>query len=207
MKLYDYDGSANAYKVRLLLAQLQIPHESVAVEIFRGESRTPEFLDKNPAGQVPVIELDDGTCLAQSNAILWHLGRGSALLPDDPRAQSRVLEWLFFEQSDVEPIIGSARFWLLTGRAAGREPELARRQEIGRRSLQALEQYLASRRFLVADRYTIADIAVYAYTHVAEQAGLELAPLSALRRWLERVEQQPRYIPGPGPYSASAQVG
>src|SRR4051794_2542828 len=127
MRLYDYAGSANAYKVRLLLAQLGVACERVEVEIFPGESREPSFPAKNPAGQVPVLELDDGTCIAQSNAILWHLARGTALLPDDPRVQAKVLEWLFFEQSDVEPILGSARFWVLTGRDKGREPELARR--------------------------------------------------------------------------------
>jgi glutathione S-transferase len=207
MRLYDYAGSANAYKVRLLLAQLALPYERVPVEIFRGESRTPEFLArKNPVGRVPVLEMDDGTCLPESNAILWHLARGTPFLPPDASDESQVLRWMFFEQSEVEPIVGSVRFWRLTGRARGRHDEMERRMETGRRSLQVMNDHLSSRAFFAGDRYSIADIALYAYTHRAEEGGFDLAPLGALRAWFSRVESQPRFVAGPEPYSAAAHM-
>jgi glutathione S-transferase len=206
MRLYDYAGSGNAYKVRLLLAQLDIPYERIPISIFTGESRTPRFLAKNPAGRVPVLELDDGRCLAESNAILWYLARGTSLLPEDPFEQSQVLQWLFFEQYEVEPVIGTARFWVLTGRAAARPAELQTRMEAGTRTLAEMNRHLASRDFFVAQKYTIADVALYAYTHVAAEAGFDLRPLPALRAWFERVAREPRFVPGPDAYDASAYV-
>jgi glutathione S-transferase len=127
MRLYTYAGSGNGYKIELLLALLGKRYDRVEVPIFEGASRTPEFLKKNPAGRVPVLELDDGTCLPESNAILWHLARGSAFMPSDPLAQDRALAWLTFEQSEIEPVIGSARFWILTGRSRTRRDETERR--------------------------------------------------------------------------------
>jgi len=206
MRLYDYAGSANAYKVRLLLRQLDVPYELVPIDIFRGEGQTPDFVKKNPLGQIPVLELDDGRCIAQSNAILWHLARGTALLPADPFTESQVLEWLFFEQYEVEPTLGSARFWLLTGRATARQDELARRLETGRRALRVMDRALADRPFFVGDRYTIADIALYAYTHIAGDTGVDLASHRNLAAWFARVEAQPRFEPGPAPYGANAHV-
>jgi len=206
MRLYDYAGSANAYKVRLLLRQLDVPYELVPIDIFRGEGQTPDFVKKNPLGQIPVLELDDGRCVAQSNAILWHLARGTALLPADPFTESQVLEWLFFEQYEVEPTLGSARYWLLTGRATARQDELARRLETGRRALRVMDRALADRPFFVGDRYTIADIALYAYTHIAGDTGVDLAPHRNLAAWFARVEAQPRFEPGPAPYGANARL-
>ena len=206
MRLYDYAGSANAYKVRLLLRQLDVPYELVPIDIFRGEGQTPDFVKKNPLGQIPVLELDDGRCVAQSNAILWHLARGTALLPADPFTESKVLEWLFFEQYEVEPTLGSARYWLLTGRATARQDELARRLETGRRALRVMDRALADRPFFVGDRYTIADIALYAYTHIAGDTGVDLAPHRNLAAWFARVEAQPRFEPGPAPYGANARL-
>ncbi len=206
MRLYDYAGSANAYKIRLLLHQLEIPYERVAVDIFRGESRTPEFLAKNPMGQVPVLELDDGRCIAESNAILFHLARRTPLLPDEAFAQTTVLQWLLFEQYNVEPTVGSVRFWKLTGRAAARGDEVGRRLEQARGALATLERVIEGRRFLTGDAYTIADLALYAYAHVAPEAGLDLAPYAGVRAWFARIEAQPRFIPGPDPYGAAAHV-
>lgn len=206
MKLYDYPGSANAYKAKLLLAELEIPYERVLVDIFLGEAKTPEFLAKNPAAQVPVLELDDGRCIPQSNAILWYLARGTAFLPSDPFVEATVASWLFFEQSDVEPIIGSAQFWIMTGRDKDRRDELARRIEIGRRSLTVMDGVLRTRAYFAGDAYTIADIALYAYSHLAPRAGLDLASYPNVLAWMRRIEARPKFFEGPDPYGASARV-
>lgn len=206
MKLYTHAPSANGWKVEVALAQLGIPCERIEIAIFRGESRTPAFLGKNPSGRIPVLELDDGACLPESNAILWHLARGTALLPDDPVAQSRVLGWLCFEQNEIEPVIGSARFWRLTGRDRERRDETGRRIDQARRSLDVLERHLAPRAWLVADRYTIADLAVHAYTHLAGDLDLDLARWPAVAAWCRRVADQPGWFAGPAPYGADALV-
>src|SRR5690349_3956347 len=112
MRLYTYVGSGNGYKIELLLGLLGKKYERVEVSIFDGESRTAEFLRKNPAGRIPVLELDDGTCLPESNAILWHLARDTRFMPKTTLEQDRMLAWLTFEQSEIEPVIGSARFWI-----------------------------------------------------------------------------------------------
>jgi len=207
MKLYTHAPSANGWKVEVALAQLGVPFERIDVAIFRGGSHTPEFLRKNPAGSVPVLELDDGTCLPESNAILWHVTRGTWLQPEDAAAQARALGWLMFEQNQIEPVIGSARYWKLTGRDRGREDELRRRVEQGARALRALDGHLASRDWLVGDRYSLADIAVYAYGHVAPDVGIDLAATPAVARWFARVEAQPGWFPGPAPYGADAMIG
>jgi glutathione S-transferase len=206
MKLYSYRGSANAYKVELALAQLGLPYQREEVEIFQGQGQLPEFLRRNPVGRVPVLELDDGDCIAESNAILWHLAQGTPLVPAAAREQTRVLSWLFFEQSELEPVLGSARFWLLTGRAAERGAELERRLVWARKSLAVLNQHLADRAFLVADQYSIADLALYAYGHLADDAGIPLAEFPSVQAWCGRIEAQPGYFAGPGPYSAAAMV-
>jgi len=206
MKLYSYASSGNAYKVELALAQLGIPCDRIEVEIFRGEGQTPDYLRRNPTGRVPMLELDDGTCIVESNAILWHLARGSRLVPAGALAQTQVLSWMFFEQNEVEPVLGSARFWKLTGRDRGREDELERRIAQGRRSLSVLETSLATRSFLVDDVYSIADIALYAYTHLAGDVGIDLASYPAVSRWCASIEAQDRFFTGPGPYTAAALV-
>jgi glutathione S-transferase len=204
MRLYDYDGSANGYKVRLLIRQCGIACERTEVDIFRGEARTAEFLKRNAMGQVPTLELDDGRCIAESNAILWHLARGTSLLPEGAYEQSKVLQWLFFEQYNVEPTIGSARFWILTGRAKARGDELGRRVDAGTAALGVMEGVLSREPFFVANRYTIADIALYAYSHLAADAGIDLGKYAAVKAWFARVEGQPRFQPGPGAYGATA---
>jgi glutathione S-transferase len=156
---------------------------------------------------VPVLELDDGTHIAESNAILWHLAAGTPLVPDADRDRTRVLSWLFFEQSEIEPVLGSARFWLLTGRAAERRDELERRLVWARRSLEIVDEHVADHRFLVADRYSIADVAVYAYTHLAADAGFAWTDFPALAAWCRRIEDQPGHVAGPGAYSRDAMIG
>jgi glutathione S-transferase len=204
MRLYNYIGSANGYKVELALAQLGVEYQRVEIAIFQGEGQRPEFLRRNPVGRVPVLELDDGGCIAESNAILCHLASGTHLIPAAPRDYTRMLSWLFFEQSEIEPVLGSARFWILTGRSAERGAELDRRLAWARKSLAVLDQHLAKNAFLVENQYSIADIAMYAYGHLADDAGIPLAEYPAVHAWCRRVEAQPRYIAGPGAYTADA---
>ncbi len=193
--LYDYLDSGNGYKIRLLLAQLQVPYRYVELDILRGETRTPEFLAKNPNGRIPTLELEDGQYLAESDAILCYLAAGTAFLPAERLAHARVLQWLFFEQYSHEPYVATPRF--IVRHLAADHPsraELPKRLERGRAALAVMEGHLATHRYFVGERYSVADIALYAYTHVAEDGGLELAPCPGIRAWLARVAAQPRYV-------------
>ncbi len=196
MRLYDYLDSGNGYKVRLLLAHLAIPYELVEVDILAGESRTEQFLAMNPNGRIPVIETDDCRTLAESNAILFYLAEGTNYLPEPRIDRARVLQWMFFEQYSHEPYIATSRFWLRHVEATTeRERLLESKKEGGYAALGVMESHLADADFLVAGRYTIADIALYAYTHVADQGGFDLDGYPAVRRWLGRVAAQPGFIP------------
>jgi glutathione S-transferase len=193
--LYDYLDSGNGYKVRLLLAQLQEPYRHVERDIVRGETRTPQFLLKNPNGRIPTLEFEDGQCLAESNAILCYLAAGTAFLPTERLAHAQVMQWMFFEQYSHEPYVATPRF--IMRHLAEDHPlraELPKRRERGRAALAVMEGHLARHSYFVSERYTIADIALYAYTHVAEDAGLELAPYPRIQDWLARVAAQPRYV-------------
>ena len=203
MRLYDYAASANCYKVRLLLAHLGVDVERVPVDIFAGGTLTDEFEALNPARTTPVLQLDDGSYLQESNAILLHLGRGTRFLPDDPQ----VYRWLFYEQADVVPAIGGLRFRLITGRLAPDDTAAARRREASYEVLGLLDRHLAAREFFVGDSYSVADIGIYGYVHVAPEAELELEPFSKVRAWLRRVEAQPGYMNDLEPYPANAHVG
>ena len=196
LTLYDYPDSGNGYKVRLALHHLCVPHQLVALDIMRGESRTPAFLAKNPNGRVPLLRLEDGSYLPESNAILCYVTRGSALLPDDPIAHAHALSWLFFEQYSHEPYLAVARF-LLRHREPSDETraELARRLPKAREALDVMEQHLALTPYFVGERYGVADIALYAYTHRAHEASIALAPYPAIRAWIARVEAQPGWVP------------
>src|SRR5260221_7548359 len=172
LRLYDYLPSQNAWKVRLLLLHLQLPYEQIKVSIFEGDSRTDSFLAVNPAGATPVLEVKPGRFLAESNAILCYLAEGTRYLPVAPLARAEVMQWLFFEQSYVEPQIGSLRYWTLTGKLVRRAPELIEgKRAYGLRALAALERHLAAREFLADGIYSIADIAVFAYAGLAAAAG------------------------------------
>jgi len=193
--LYDYRDSGNGYKARLALHQLQIPYRLVEVDIMRGESRTEAFLAKNPNGRIPLLELDDGSCLPESNAILHFVARGSWLVPEEARAHAQVLSWLFFEQYSHEPYLATSRFILRhLPPDHPRRAELPARLEKAREALRVMEQQLARAPYLVGDRYSIADIALYAYTHRASEASLDLSPFPALCAWLARVEAEPRWL-------------
>jgi len=188
LTLYDYQPSLNGWKVRVLLGLLGIPYRSREVALFQGESRSEAFLKLNPAGAVPVLELEDGRTIAESSATLIYLADGTRFLPSERYAHAKVMQWLSFEQYYIEPTIGSLRFWTLTGRLevnAGRMVE--GRRENGERGLTALDRSLRDTSFLVGEGLTIADIAVYAYAHRAEDCGFSFESRGALSAWLKRV--------------------
>jgi len=194
--LYSMQRSGNCYKVRLAFAQLEIPYRNVEIDLLKGESRTPEFLAKNPNGRVPLLEVAPGRYLPESNAILWYIAGGTPLAPENRIDRAETLQWMFFEQHSLEPNLGAARFWL-TMVKGGRELQrhsLEDWTEKGYRALSVMDQHLRHHRFFAANRYTIADIALYAYTHCAEETGFDLSGFSAIGRWLRRVEDQPGHI-------------
>lgn len=195
--LYSMQRSGNSYKVRLALAQLGLPYRLVEVDILQGESRTPEFLAKNPNGQVPLLEAAPGRYLAESNAILWHVASGTQLRPDNRIDRAEALQWMFFEQHSLEPNIGAAYFWLalVKGGRDLQQHALEDWMEEGYRSLAVMENHLKHHRFFAANRYTVADIALYAYTHLAHQCDYELATFPEIRAWLDRVAAQPHHVP------------
>ena len=195
MHLFDYLDSGNGYKVRLLLAQLGLDYRWTELDIDAGKTRTPEFLKRNLNGRIPTLELDDGTNLAESNAILWYLAEGTAFVPADRLGRAQALQWMFFEQYSHEPYVATPRYIV-----KHLPPEHARRAELperltkGRAALAVMDEHLKSRRFFVAEQYTVADIALYAYTHVAHEGGHDLTPYAAVRSWLARVAAQPKHV-------------
>jgi len=207
VRLYDYAASCNCYKVRLLLAQLDREYERVPVDIFAGDTLTDEYAAMNPARTTPVLETDDGRFLPESAAILIYLAEGTPFLPDDAFERAEVVRWLIYEQTDVIPTMGGLRFRLLVGRLTPDEPDAVRRTEGSLEVLRLLDEHLATRGFFVGGRYTIADIAIYGYSHLAHEAGIDMEPYENLRAWFERVEHQPRYIEDVEPYGANAAPG
>lgn len=194
-RLYDFLPSGNGYKVRLLLTQLEVPFEIVELNILQGETRTPEFLAKNPNGRIPVLEIQPNQFLAESNAILFYLSEGTQYLPSDRLERAQVMQWLFFEQYSHEPYIATSRFWIsCLGKADEYRDAINQKREPGYAALRVMEKHLANRAFLVGERYTIADIGLYAYTHVAHEGGFELTGFPAIKAWLERVKAQPKHI-------------
>ena len=196
MHLFDYLDSGNGYKVRLLLAQLGQRYDWTEIDIDAGKTRTPEFLKRNPNGRIPTLELDDGTNLAESNAILWYLAEGTPFVPADRLGRAQVLQWMFFEQYSHEPYVATPRFIVKHLPADHpRRAELPDRLERGRAALAVMETHLEGRQFFVGKRYSIADIALYAYTHVAHEGGHDLAPYPHVNAWLKRVTAQRRHVP------------
>jgi glutathione S-transferase len=195
--LYTMQRSGNSYKVRLALALLDISYRAIEIDILQGESRTPEFLAKNPNGQVPLLEVADGRYLAESNAILWYIAAGTRLAPENRLDRADAMQWMFFEQHALEPNIGAAYFWLSLVKG-GRELHaysLEDWMERGYRALQVMDDHLATHDYFAADQLTVADIALYGYTHLAEQCDYDLSGFPAIRAWLRRVEHEPRFIP------------
>ncbi|MDZ4870639.1 MAG: Disulfide-bond oxidoreductase YfcG [Chroococcidiopsis cubana SAG 39.79] len=196
LKLYDFLPSGNGYKVRLLLTQLGIPFERVEINILKGESRTPEFLKKNSNGRIPVLQLESGDFLAESNAILFYFSEDTEFLPADKLLRARVLQWLFFEQYSHEPNIATPRFWITElGKADEYREAIEQKRQAGYAALGVMEQHLTQQKFFVGDRYSIADIGLFAYTHVADEGGFDLSRFPAIQAWIERVKAQPNYIP------------
>jgi glutathione S-transferase len=192
--LYDHPASANCMKARILLRQLGLPFDRVTVDLFRGETRRPEHLARNPDGRVPVLELDDGVLIPESGAILLYLGDGSPFLADDKLARARVHQWMFFEQNQVEAGLAVARFMACTGLDKQHPEVFADRLRRGRGALKALARGLEDGRLFVAgDMYTVADIALYAYVHCAGDAGADPREFGVIADWLERVEATPRF--------------
>lgn len=196
MLLWNSQVSGNCYKVRLLLAQLGIPYERREVSVVDRSNRAELLGGKNPALRVPTLELDDGRCLAESDAIMWYLAEGTPYLPTDPFERAQVLQWLFFEQYQHEPTIAVVRFWIAYSNEAERyASQVDARRADGYVALDAMEGRLADRAFLVGGRYSIADIGLYAYTHVAHEGGFDLDPYPAIRSWVERVATRPGHVP------------
>ncbi|MDH5824559.1 glutathione S-transferase family protein [Luteimonas sp. RD2P54] len=202
LTLYDYLPSQNGYKVRLLLSQAQIPHRTRLVSIFEGAGRAPEYRAINPTGAVPAVRLDDGRVLSESNAILAYLAEGTAYLPEDRFLRAKVAQWMSFEIDYVQNTIGSLRYWALTGKLEQRPAELVAMKRAGaRRALDVLDAHLAATPFLVDGAYSVADIAVFAYAHLADEAGIELSRYPALIAWVGRIRSQPRFLGQVFPYS------
>ena len=195
-KLYSMQRSGNSYKVRLALALLNMPYEAVEIDILRGESRTPDFLAKNPSGQVPLLEVAEGRYIAESNAILWFVANGTPLTPESRIERAEALQWMFFEQHALEPNIGAAYFWLALVKG-GRDLQthaLEDWMERGYAALQVMENHLRTREYFATGRFTVADIALYGYTHVADRCDYDLSTFPAIRTWLRRVEQTPGFV-------------
>ncbi|MFZ2060574.1 MAG: glutathione S-transferase family protein [Candidatus Binatus sp.] len=197
IRLYDYLPSGNGYKVRLLLTQLAIPFERIELNITKGETRTPEFLQRFPNGRIPAVELDDGKLLFESNAIILYFAEGTPFLPADRFQRTQVFQWLFFEQYSHEPYIASVRYLMMHPDV--QDPRRAILETLmrprGYDALGVMEGHLKSREWLVGEHYSVADVALYAYTHVADEGGFDLADYPAIRWWLGRVKSQARHIP------------
>ena len=195
--LYNSAVSGNCYKVRLLLAHLGIPYETREMSVVDRSNRREVLGELNPSLRVPTLVLEDGRALGESNAILWYFADGTRFVPDDAYARAQVLQWLFFEQYDLEPSLAVVRFWIAySGTPEKLTPD--RRDELtrsGNRVLRAVEREVADRPWLVGDGITIADISLYAYTHVSPEGGFDLEPYAGVRAWLDRVAAQPGHVP------------
>ena len=195
LRLYDFLPSGNGYKVRLLLTQLRIAFERIEVNILKGETRTPEFLSKNPNGRIPVLEIETGKFLFESNALLFYLSKNTEFFPNDAWQQAQIMQWLFFEQYSHEPFIATSRFWIHTlGKVAEYQEALSQKREPGYAALTVMEKHLSGHIFFVGERYTIADIGLFAYTHVADEGGFDLARFPAIQAWIKRIQAMPEYI-------------
>ena len=196
LTLYDYMDSGNGYKCRLVLAHLGIPFKLVERDILKGETRTSEFLKRNPNGRIPTLELEDGSHLFESGAIIWYLSEGSKLAPKDRKARAETLQWMFFEQYSHEPYIAVARFWkhYLPKLSPLQEMDLPNRMKGGYAALDVMEKHLATRRFFVDETFGLADVALYAYTHVAHEGEFDLSKYANVNAWMARVAALPGHV-------------
>lgn len=202
LTLYDYLPSQNGYKIRLLLNHLGREYRTEIVSIFEGHGQRPEYLAINPTGAVPAIRLDDGRVLAESNAILVYLAEGTQYLPSDNYGRAKALQWMSFEADYVQSTMGSLRYWTLTGKLPRRPRELIESKRAGGlKALAALDRELKDRPFILGDKYTVADISLFAYGHLAPDAGVPLDEFRSVTAWIDRVRNQPGFLARVYPYS------
>jgi len=195
LRLYDFLPSGNGYKIRLLLTQIGMPFERIEMNILNGETRTPEFLSKNPVGKIPLLEINSVKYLSESNAILVYLSEGTEFLPYNPYLRAKVLQWLFFEQYSHEPFIARSRYWIsILGKPEEYHQLIEQQREPGYAALMVMDNHLQNHLFFVDERYTIADISLFAYTHVAHEGGFDLNKFPAIQKWIKRVQNQPSHI-------------
>lgn len=207
LRLYDYPASPNCYKVRLALAELGLEYERVPVDIFGGDTLSPEFAAKSPGLTTPVLELGEGEYLPESNAILLYLCEGTELLPGDRLERAQVYRWLFFEQSRVVPFVGGLRFNLGTGRVEAGSEEAAKQLKLAVGVTGVVEGHLQRHDWFVGDRFTVADVCLYGYVHSAGGAGIDLGGFPAISAWLERVRARPAHVADLAELPDNAQVG
>ena len=200
LRLYEHPASGNCLKARILLGHLGIPYERVELDFMSGEPQGPEHVARNPSGEIPVLELDGGELIAQSDAILLYLAEGTSYLPEEPVERAHVYRWLFFEQNGIEPGIATTRFMRWKGLDAEQPEVYADRISRAEGELDVLESWLSGHEFLAAGRYTVADIGTYAYTHVAHETGIDMSGRPAIAAWIARVESQPGFINDLEPY-------
>jgi glutathione S-transferase len=207
LRLYDYSASGNCYKVRLLLAQLGLPYERVPIDIFGGDTLTDDYAKVNPQRQTPVLERDGAAPLTESGAILLHLAEGTEYLPDDAKERAQAYRWLFFEQTEVIQGIAGLRFRLVTERIRPDSREALWRRSVGDAALTVLNHELGKGGYLAGDRYSVADISLFAYVHVASEAGFELSEYPQVKEWIRRVEGTRGYMNDLEPYPPNSYAG
>lgn len=196
IRVYGDSRSGNCYKIQLLCAEMETKYDWQEIDIMTGESRTPEFLAKNPNGKIPLLELPDGRYLAESNAILYFLADGSEFFGGDAFARAEIMQWMFFEQYSHEPYIATSRFIIkYLGSPADRQPDLAQKKAGGVKALGIMEQQLQKHDYICGKRFNISDIALFAYTHVAHEGGFQLDDYPAIRSWIERIRNRKNFIP------------
>lgn len=195
IKIYGDLISGNCYKIKLLAHQLNIPHQWIHMDILQGACRTSEFLNKNPNGKIPLLETAGGKFLPESNAILFYLAENSSLLPTDSFQKAQTLQWLFFEQYSHEPYIATSRFIVkFLKQGEEQKQSLQKKYKNGYKALDVMENHLDKQPFLVGEHYSIADIALYAYTHIAEEGGFNLGTYRNIQNWFTRIRNQSRHL-------------
>ncbi|MDX1403010.1 MAG: glutathione S-transferase family protein [Woeseiaceae bacterium] len=196
LKVYGDSRSGNCYKIRLLCSELSLDYDWQEVDILAGETRTPQFLEMNPNGRIPLLELPDGRFLPESNAILYYLADGSELFHGDSYARAEILQWMFFEQYSHEPYIATSRFLVkYLGDLPEHQEKIAEKRAAGYNALDIMEQQLGRQPFMSGTYFNIADIALYAYTHVADEGGFELHRYKNIGAWMQRICERPNYVP------------
>ncbi len=196
LKIYADSRSGNCYKIQLLCAEMGIDYDWQEVDILAGETRTPEFLAMNANGRIPLLALPDGRYLAESSAILFFLADGSEFFAGDAYSRAKILQWMFFEQYSHEPNIATSRFIIkYLGSPPDRHASLEQKRDAGQQALAVMERQLLRHPYIVGDKYNIADIALFAYTHVADEGGFSLSDYPAIQAWIEHIERRPKFVP------------